>query len=165
MMNMRPPQQGHGRGRMRAWSAAGASVVSGGSGLTGTASSSRARAMLTARVLAGVAGGKAVVGIGGMRAQAEGHLQGMHRLPGDGRGAGGEIHYGLPPNETGRSDHEGPQHIVTIAQPFAMGKLRRDGRSVRSLRGGHPPRLAQRFRALARHFTYRGAASYLLLRQ
>jgi hypothetical protein len=42
MMNMRPPQQGHGRGSMRAWSAAGVSVVSGGSvsggsGLTGTA--------------------------------------------------------------------------------------------------------------------------------
>ena len=30
---------------------------------------------------------------------------------------------GSPPNETGRSDHEGPQHIVTIAQPFAVGRL------------------------------------------
>jgi hypothetical protein len=46
----RQPQQGHGRGSMRAWSAAGVSVVSGGLGLTGTASSSRARAMLAARV-------------------------------------------------------------------------------------------------------------------
>jgi hypothetical protein len=45
MMNMRPPQQGHGRGSMRAWSAAGVSVVSGGSGLTGTAISSRAAAI------------------------------------------------------------------------------------------------------------------------
>ena len=49
MMNMRPPQQGHGRGSMRGSSAAGVSVVSGGSGLTGTASSSRARAMLSPR--------------------------------------------------------------------------------------------------------------------
>jgi hypothetical protein len=50
MMNMRPPQQGHGRGSMRAWSAAGVSVMSGGSGLTGAAINSRARAMLTARL-------------------------------------------------------------------------------------------------------------------
>ena len=35
----------------------------------------------------------------------------------------GRFTMGSPPNETGRSDHEGPQHIVTIAQPFAVGRL------------------------------------------
>src|ERR1700694_5478667 len=50
MMNMRPPQQGHGRGSMRGSSAAGASEASCCSERTGTASSSRARAMLAARV-------------------------------------------------------------------------------------------------------------------
>jgi len=41
MMNMRPPQQGHGRGSMRGSSAAGASEASCCSERTGTASSSR----------------------------------------------------------------------------------------------------------------------------
>jgi hypothetical protein len=50
MMIMRPPQQGQGRGSMRGSSAAGASGVSGGSERAGTASSSRGRAMLAARL-------------------------------------------------------------------------------------------------------------------
>jgi hypothetical protein len=50
MMNMRPPQQGHGRGSMRGSSAAGASGVSGRSERAGTASNSRAWAMLAARL-------------------------------------------------------------------------------------------------------------------
>jgi hypothetical protein len=48
-MNMRPPQEGHGRGSMRG-SAAGASGVSGCSERAGTASNSRALAMLAARL-------------------------------------------------------------------------------------------------------------------
>jgi hypothetical protein len=43
---MRAPQQVHGRGSMRGWSAAGVFGVSGCSERTGTASNSRARAML-----------------------------------------------------------------------------------------------------------------------
>jgi formylglycine-generating enzyme required for sulfatase activity len=35
----------------------------------------------------------------------------------------GRFTMGSPPNEAGRSDHEGPQHLVTIAQPFAVGKF------------------------------------------
>jgi len=29
---------------------------------------------------------------------------------------------GSPDNESGRSDREGPQHLVTFAKPFAIGK-------------------------------------------
>ena len=42
-----------------------------------------------------LAPGAAVVGGGGMRAQAEGHLQGMRQLPRDGRGTRGLIHDGF----------------------------------------------------------------------
>jgi hypothetical protein len=51
MMIIRPPQQGHGRGSMRGWSASGVvSGISGCFGRAGTASKSRARAMLAARL-------------------------------------------------------------------------------------------------------------------
>ena len=50
MINMRPPQQGHGRGSMRASSAAGALGVSGCFAHNGTASNSRALAIFDARL-------------------------------------------------------------------------------------------------------------------
>jgi formylglycine-generating enzyme required for sulfatase activity len=63
----------------------------------------------------------------------------------------GSFTMGSPANEAGRSDHEGPQHPVTIAQRFAVGKFavtvdqfaafvadtRRDtGSTCRTLEGG-----------------------------
>jgi Caspase domain len=53
------------------------------------------------RGVAVVARGKAVVRIGGMRAQAERHLQGMRQVPGDGHGAGRRLHHGLGRNRVG----------------------------------------------------------------
>src|SRR5215831_15824990 len=50
MMIMRPPQQRHGRGSTRGPSAAAVSNVSAGFERDGTASNSRARAMLAARL-------------------------------------------------------------------------------------------------------------------
>src|SRR6202035_3702111 len=50
MMIMRPPQQRHGRGSTRGSSAAAVSEVPAGFGRDGTASNSRARAMLAARL-------------------------------------------------------------------------------------------------------------------
>jgi formylglycine-generating enzyme required for sulfatase activity len=35
----------------------------------------------------------------------------------------GSFTMGSPANEGGRNDNEGPQHVVTIARPFAVGKL------------------------------------------
>ena len=35
----------------------------------------------------------------------------------------GDVMMGSPENERGRSDEEGPQHRVTIANPFAIGKF------------------------------------------
>ena len=49
MMNMRPPQQGHGLGSTRGWSIAAAVEISGGWEGGGAASRLRARAMLAAR--------------------------------------------------------------------------------------------------------------------
>src|SRR3984893_7165728 len=49
MMILRPPQQRHGRGRTRGSSAAAVSEVPAGFGRDGTASNSRARAMLASR--------------------------------------------------------------------------------------------------------------------
>jgi formylglycine-generating enzyme required for sulfatase activity len=34
----------------------------------------------------------------------------------------GRFAMGSPPNEEGRIPHEGPQHLVTIAEPFALGR-------------------------------------------
>ena len=50
MMIMRPPQQRHGRGSTRSSSSAAVADVSAGFGRDGTASNSRARAMLAARL-------------------------------------------------------------------------------------------------------------------
>src|SRR3979411_2345049 len=50
MMIKRPPQQGHGRGGARGSSVVVASAVSGSFGREGTASNSRARAILAARL-------------------------------------------------------------------------------------------------------------------
>src|SRR5260370_1265875 len=50
MMIMRPPQQRHGRGNTRGSSAAAVADVSGCFARDGTASNSRARAMLAARL-------------------------------------------------------------------------------------------------------------------
>ena len=51
MMIIRPPQQGHGRDNMRGWSASAvASGISGCFGRDGTASKSRAHAILAARL-------------------------------------------------------------------------------------------------------------------
>ena len=51
MMIIRPPQQGHGRDNMRGWSASAvASGISGCFGRDGTASKSRARVILAARL-------------------------------------------------------------------------------------------------------------------
>ena len=36
---------------------------------------------------------------------------------------GGRFMMGSPANEPGRADDEGPQHLVTIANPFAVGKF------------------------------------------
>ena len=45
----------------------------------------------------------------------------MHRLPRDGRRAGRSVLImGSPTNEIGRHQNEGPQHVVTIAKPFAV---------------------------------------------
>ena len=44
-------------------------------------------------------------------------------MPRDGRGPAGDVMMGSPETERGRSDEEGPQHRVTIANPFAIGKF------------------------------------------
>ena len=51
-------------------------------------------------------------------------LQGLRGLPGDGGGAGGQLHHGLAGRrEPERDSNEGPQHEVTIAKPFAVGRF------------------------------------------
>ena len=47
----------------------------------------------------------------------------MPRLPGDGGGAGGELHDGVARKRAGAVAATRPQHRVTIARPFAVGKF------------------------------------------
>ena len=56
-------------------------------------------------------------------AQAEGQLQGMHELSRDDRGAGGQLHDGLAGKRAGRFSDESPQHTVTFARQFAVGRF------------------------------------------
>ncbi len=52
-----------------------------------------------------------------------GELQGLPRLPGDGGRAFRQIHHGIAQERAGEFDDEGPQHKVTIAKPFAVGRF------------------------------------------
>ena len=47
----------------------------------------------------------------------------------------GSYRMGSPSYEQGRQKNEGPVHEVTIAAPFALGRVRGDGGGVRALRG------------------------------
>jgi Sulfatase-modifying factor enzyme 1 len=49
-------------------------------------------------------------------------LSGLRRLPKDDRRPAGEFMMGSPDKEAGRSPNEGPQHKVTIGQPFAIAE-------------------------------------------
>ncbi len=69
-------------------------------------------------------------GVGGRRratlhqARLRAKLQGLPGLPGDGGGARREVSLmGSPQDEPDHSSQESPQHKVTIAKPFAVGKF------------------------------------------
>jgi hypothetical protein len=53
-------------------------------------------------------------------AQAEGYVQGLRGMPGDGDGPSGELHHGV---EEARLDNEEPWRMVIIARPFAVGRF------------------------------------------
>jgi len=44
-------------------------------------------------------------------------------VPRDGRGVAGHFTMGSPAGDEARYDDEGPQHMVTIAKPFAVGRF------------------------------------------
>ncbi len=66
---------------------------------------------------------RAADGGGGARAEAEGRIPRMRQLPRDGGGAGGVVHDGVAEERKGSRNNEGPQHVVTIGKPFAVGEL------------------------------------------
>ena len=50
-------------------------------------------------------------------------LQGLRGLPGDGDRARGQLHDGFAEIQREHKDNEEPQHNVTIAKPFAVGRF------------------------------------------